>query len=169
MPENGQWELTKERIIFTQKLVGDFIHGIDKADWFRMPSEGVTHIAWQVGHLAIANFGLGITKQRSLGPEDADILPASFPKLFGKGSTPSADASLYPSAEEIHAVYKRVDQHVAKAIEQYDIAGLDEKLDPPHPLFDTKFKALVFMPSHHMMHFGQIALLRRLFGNSPVF
>ncbi|MGY8771125.1 MAG: DinB family protein [Pirellulales bacterium] len=169
MPEVGQWELAKERILFTQKLVGDFLEGVDKDDWFRMPTEGVTHVAWQVGHLSLANFGLGITKQRELGAEDAGILPKSFSKLFGKGSTPSADASVYPTAEEIHAVYKRVDAHVAKSIQQYDIDGLDEKLEPPHPLFDAKFKALVFMPQHHMMHFGQIALLRRLFGNSPVF
>mgnify|MGYP001611113150 FL=1 len=28
----------------------DMLSHVDQADWFRQTSEGVTHVAWQVGH-----------------------------------------------------------------------------------------------------------------------
>lgn len=34
-----------------------FLKDVDPADWFRQPFEGANHLAWQVGHLAIAEYG----------------------------------------------------------------------------------------------------------------
>ena len=42
----------------------DMLSNVDQADWFRQPSEGVTHIAWQVGHLAVAQFSLALKRVR---------------------------------------------------------------------------------------------------------
>ena len=39
---------------YTLSLIED----LEPDDWFRMPAEGVTHIAWQAGHIAMAQFRL---------------------------------------------------------------------------------------------------------------
>ena len=39
---------------YTNNLLAD----VAEDEWFRMPTEGVTHLAWQLGHLAIAQYRL---------------------------------------------------------------------------------------------------------------
>ena len=51
---------------YTRDLIDTFAAG----DWFKMPAEGVTHLAWQVGHLASAEYFLCLTRVRGLKPED---------------------------------------------------------------------------------------------------
>ena len=45
---------------------------------------------------------------------------------------------------------------------------LDIPVENPHPLFSTRFGALVFCPEHECLHAGQIALIRRLLGKPPL-
>ena len=54
-------------------------------DWFRQPSEGVTHIAWQVGHLAVAEYFLTLERIRGQGPDDAELIPLTqFPSQIAQ-------------------------------------------------------------------------------------
>ncbi len=41
------------------------------SDWFRMPQEPVSHIAWQVGHLAFAQYRLAARSVAASGPGDS--------------------------------------------------------------------------------------------------
>ena len=45
----------------------------DPAEWFRQPTEGVTHIAWQVGHLALAEYWLTLERIRGRRPDDLHL------------------------------------------------------------------------------------------------
>jgi hypothetical protein len=150
--------------MYTQSL----LDAIDSNDWFRMPSEGVTHVAWLTGHMAIAEYSLTLSRIRGPKPEDAELFGDEFRALFGKGSTPVADASAYPFVEEIRAAFDRVHNQALAEIAGYSDDLFDEPTDPPHPLFTTKGGALLFQPQHEMLHAGQIGLLRRLFGNEPL-
>ena len=67
MADAAQWELTKQRIAFTDQMFRDFIDGLESDLWFRMPNEGVTHVAWQVGHITIANDGADVQRVHSDG------------------------------------------------------------------------------------------------------
>ena len=42
----------------------DMLSHIDPSDWFRQPNEGVTHVACQVGHLAVAPYRLELKRVR---------------------------------------------------------------------------------------------------------
>ena len=44
--------------------IEDLLSHIAVDDWFRQPAEGVTHVAWQVGHLAVAQYGLALKRVR---------------------------------------------------------------------------------------------------------
>lgn len=149
---------------FTTRL----LDRIDPADWFRMPAGGVTHVAWQVGHLAVADFRLGIERIREPSAEEAAVLPPEFVALFGKGSTPQSDPSGYPPPGEIRAGFDQVRQAVMAALPDLDKAELDTApLRPSHPLFDTKAGSLLWCAQHEFLHAGQITLIRRLLGGSP--
>ena len=168
MPDASQWTLTQERIQKTNAMVLEFLEGLEPDLRFRMPQEGVTHIAWQVGHLTWANYGIGLVRIRGTRAEDAALLPESYQKAFGRGSVPSTDRAGYPSQERLLEIFNQVNTQIEKEMQTYTLEQLAEPSEPAHPLFPTKFDALVFLPYHVMMHFGQMGLLRRLAGKEPL-
>ena len=148
---------------YTRSLLADL--GPD--DWFRMPHEGVTHIAWQAGHIAMAQFRLCLERLRNLQPGDWDLISKDFIRAFAKGTTPSADSAAYPEPAEIRATMDRVFEAVVREVPEYDGTDLNSLLSNPHPIFKTKLEALSFCSKHEMLHAGQIGLLRRLIGKPP--
>jgi hypothetical protein len=132
--------------------------------WFRMPHEGVTHVAWQAGHMAIAKFRLGVEFLRERRPEDDTWHPLAWVKLFGRGSTPQADAGLYPTIDEIRAAKQRVYEHLIAELQMLDPSTLDEPALVEHRFVRTKGDALFWCARHEMTHAGQVALLKRLLG-----
>jgi hypothetical protein len=84
------------------------LEAFDQRQWFRQPNEGVTHIAWQVGHLAIAQYSLALSRLRGVQPGDDAILPASYEALFSRTTVPDPDATKYPPPAEIRATLDRV-------------------------------------------------------------
>jgi uncharacterized damage-inducible protein DinB len=156
-----------DTIIKVRAYTEDLLGNVAPDEWFRQPSEGVTHIAWHVGHIAVAEYSLGLKRIRGERAEDADLVPQAFFAAFGKGSTPSSDPSQYPSVDEICDVFDRVHRQVLAELAVLPDEVLDEQTDP-HPMFQTKYEALQWAPCHEVSHTGQIALLRRLFGNAPL-
>jgi uncharacterized damage-inducible protein DinB len=147
----------------------DMLSHIDQSDWFRQPTEGVTQVAWQVGHLAVAQYGLALKRVRGEMPDDAELISLEFRTLFGKGSTPVPDPAVYPTPREICAVFDRVHQQVLDESGDWSEALLAETAaEPPHPMFKTKGEAIRWSVQHEFIHAGQIGLLRRLLGATPL-
>ncbi|MFP6693781.1 MAG: DinB family protein [Pirellulales bacterium] len=145
---------------YTLSLIED----LEPDDWFRMPAEGVTHIAWQAGHIAMAQFRLCLERLRNLQPGDFDLISKDGMRRFSKGSEPDPDPSAHPSPNELCATLARVHAAVMLEAPRYDGGDLKEPLKNPHPIFKTKLEALYFCSKHEMLHAGQIGLLRRLMG-----
>jgi hypothetical protein len=142
---------------------------IPVGEWFRMPAEGVSHVAWQVGHIATSQYRLCMDRVRGHRPDDEQLIPQSFIKLFGRGSVAESDAAKYPSPAEIRATFDRVYERVMAELADYPDAELDVATPPPaHPMFNTRFGALIWCGQHEMLHVGQIGLLRRLAGTAPL-
>jgi DinB superfamily len=144
------------------------LQGLSDEDWFWTPDPPITHIAWQIGHLAFAEYGLVLFRQRGRLPEDAELMSGSFRKAFAKGTTPSADRSDYPDIVEIRRTFDNVHRQALRELAAMKDAGLDEGIDPPHAAFASKFGALLFAADHEMLHAGQIGLLRRLMNKPPI-
>ena len=143
----------------------DMLSHVDESLWFRQPAEGINHVAWQVGHMAIAQYGLCLKRVRGFHPADDLLIPADeFGKLFGKGSEPSPSEHEYPTPAEIRGAFDRVHTAVEREIAALDESILTAAAGPPHPMFTTKDGALRFSAKHEMLHVGQIGLLRRLLG-----
>src|SRR5262249_48407386 len=133
-----------------------------------MPAGCPTHVAWQVGHLAMAEYGLGLFRQRGRAEIDAELMSSSFRKQFSRGSVPEADASKYPSAAEIRSVFDRVHAQVLKEAPSFTPEKLKEPVEPTFAVEQTKLDALLLCSHHEMIHAGQLGLLRRLLGKNPV-
>jgi hypothetical protein len=143
-------------------LLGD----IDDGDWYWRPAEVATHAAWQAGHLAVAEYGLVLFRQRGRRREDAELMSARFRKQFGRGGSPAQADN--PSPAEIRSVLEQVHRQAMTELAGYHVEQLDEPVEEPYAAFATKFGALLFCAAHEMLHAGQIGLLRRLMGKSPL-
>jgi uncharacterized damage-inducible protein DinB len=157
-----------QQIKFARQYTTELLEQTDHADWFRMPTEGVTHIAWQVGHLALAEYFLLLDRIRGRKAEDADLISDQFRALFTRLSEPIRDQSKYPKPAEIRAIFDRVHQQALAELAHVPDDVLDQPVDRPHRVFTTKLGALIWFPQHELLHTGQIALLRRMFGAKPM-
>ena len=168
MSEISRLELARRQIAAAREYTLSLLEGIDESDWFRHPAEGITHLAWQVGHLAMAEYGLCLFRIRGRKPEDLELMPGKFRKRFSRGSTPSLDPADYPAPSEIRRVFDVIHEQTLQELTVCNEESLDEKIDPPHVIFDTKLGGLYFCAKHEMLHAGQIGLLKRLLGHAPI-
>jgi hypothetical protein len=141
------------------------IDTIDPADWFRQPAEGVTHVAWQVGHIAMAQYRLALERFRGTRPDDARLISTDFLALFARRSVPDPDPGRYPPPAAIRAVFEAVHRQALEELNGFPDERLDEPPTVPHELCPTKQGVLVWCNQHEMLHAGQIGLLRRLLGH----
>ncbi len=161
-------EIAWRQIEFARTYSQSLLEDLEDADWFFTPNNLTTHLAWQVGHLAMSQYGLTLFRQRGRAEIDSQLMSGKFRKLFMRGTQPSADRDVYPSPDEILAVLDRVHQQMRIELPQFDGEGLDEPVDAPHAAYATRYGALLFAGDHEMLHAGQIGLLRRLMGKPPL-
>jgi hypothetical protein len=168
MSTRNRLEIAVRQLEFARRYLLGMIADVPDADWFRMPAGSVTHVGWQVGHLAMAEYGLCLFRLRGRLPEDASLMTSEFRKKFSKGSTPDPDPAQNPPPQELRDVLARVHQQAMTELARYADADLEVPVEEPHAVFDMKLGAVYFCSLHEMMHAGQIGLLRRLLGKSPI-
>jgi hypothetical protein len=161
-------ERAGEQIAFARGYSLRLIDSIDPADWFRIPSAGVSHIGWQIGHLAFAEYRLVLARVRGPKPGDDQLISEEFTRLFGARSTPDADASRYPGPAAIRATLDRVHAQVLTELPRFDAAALAAPMESPHAIAKTKMESLFWCAAHELVHAGQIGLLRRQLGKEPL-
>jgi hypothetical protein len=160
-------EIAIKQIEFARKNLLLLIADIADEDWFYMP-QGITHVAWQVAHLAMAQYGLCLFRVRGRSTEDIHLMPSDFRKKFSRGSTPIADPAENPTPVQIRDVLNRVYEQSMKELSTYTDEQLNAPVDEPHAVFATKLGAIFFCSSHEVLHCGQIGLIRRLIGKKPI-
>jgi hypothetical protein len=160
--------LALDRIALARKYTLRLLDHVPPTDWFRRPTEGITHVAWQVGHLAIAEYWLTLHRIRGPRPEDTALIPDGFSARFGRESVPDPDPTKDPNPDELRAILDRVHKQTLVELPGLAEAELDQPTDRPHPYFSTKLGALLWCAEHEMVHAGQIGLLRRLLGQAPL-
>jgi hypothetical protein len=161
-------QLVTQEMLAARDYTNELLGSIPERDWFRRPDALATHVAWQVGHLAFAEYSLAIRRIRGERPDDESMISTEFRTLFGKGSQPQAHPEMYPAVDEIRRIFETVHRRAIDEIEHLTDADLDEPTAQPHRLFDTKLGALLWCSRHEMLHAGQIGLIRRFLGNSPL-
>jgi hypothetical protein len=161
-------ELARNQILFARSYTQSLIADIDDADWFQMPAGFKSHVAWQVGHLAMAEYGLCLFRQRGRAEVDGSLMSSAFRKQFSRGSKPEPDPQRNPTPAEIRDVLARVHEQTMLEIETFSDSQLAESVDMPYAAVPTKLGALLFCSHHEMLHAGQIGLLRRALNKPPI-
>ena len=136
--------------------------------WFDMPAGLPTHIAWQVGHLTVSQYGLLMFRIRGRSPDDLELIPSRFRKAYSRSSKPSSDTSRQPSAIELRERMGLVYERSLTELEKVTSETLLEPVDMPYAAYPNKLGAILFCPIHEHTHIGQIGLLRRALGLEPV-
>ena len=161
-------EIARKQIEFARNYTLSLIDDIDDSLWFRQPNEGVTHLAWQVAHLATSEYLLTLFRLRGKRPEDELLISKAFLRQYGKRSAPDPDLGNNPSPADIRDVFHRVHDQVLEELPLYSDSDLRSTVIEPYAVFNTKLGSLFFCAHHEMLHAGQIGLLRRLLGKRPV-
>lgn len=159
-------QLTIEQIVFARDYTLGLVDQTKVDDWFRIPPGGVSHIGWQIGHIAFSEYRLALLRIRGERSADDALFSPEFRRLFGANSVPQA-GSVYPPAE-LRAVLDRVHEESLRVLRGLDEAELDQPVPQPHRFVKTKLLALLWCAQHEMLHAGQIGLLRRHLGYPPV-
>lgn len=161
-------DVALDAIRFSRAYTTGLLDAVPEERWFRMPRPAVTHVAWQVGHLAWAQYRLVFQRALDGRCETAGLVPEEYGALFGRGSQPQSDPDHYPAIPEIRNVFETVHVQALNQAGTLPDEVLDEPSLPPHRAFTDKYGALLWTARHELVHAGQIALLRRLFGSEPL-
>jgi hypothetical protein len=161
-------QLAIEQVVLARQYTIGLLDHMPGVEWFQMPPGGVSHVGWQVGHLAVAEYRLTLDRIRGPQPQDAGLIPDEYLCLFGPESVPNADPATYPSAAQIRSTFDRVHEHVLRELRLLREEEADHAVLKPHPFAKTKLQALFWCARHEMLHAGQIGLLRRQLGYPPL-
>lgn len=161
-------DLAVAQIKFARDYTKQLLEDVTEDEWFQRVDGCPTHLAWQVGHLAMAQYGLTLARIRGREPEDRELISKQFYACFKKGSDPLAEGAEFPSISEIRDTMERINATSMEELVKHTDDSLSESLPAPTAVFDTKLGSVLFCSFHEMLHAGQIGLLRRMLGKSPV-
>lgn len=138
--------------------------------WYTIPPGASTHLSWQVGHLAVAQYGLMLFRQRGRVESDLQLMPGWLRKNFGRGSQPGTDPTdpKNPTAASLLEHLTAIHTQATKEVPTLSLETLRQATEMPYAAYPIKLGALAFCPLHESIHAGQIGLLRRLLGLDPI-
>lgn len=161
-------ELARHQIIAARQYTESLLADLSDDQWYVVPDGCPSHIAWQVGHLAMAEYALVLLRVRGKLPEDGQFIDNDFLRQFKKGSQPLEVSNRRYEPAELRAVLQRVHQRCLEEMVNYREEILAEPLPEPYFVFPNKLGSLLFCAAHEMLHAGQIGLIRRLLGKPPL-
>lgn len=136
---------------------------IDDVRYTEQPAPGMNHPAWIMGHLALCtDFAAGLLGLPQTCPEP-------WSDLFGPGSTPSVDRSLYPGKHELLDALAAGHRRVVSAAREADPAAMAAPHTLPfrflrEPLPTVGDLLAHLMTTHEAAHLGQLSAWRRVVG-----
>ena len=157
----GQMRFARD---YTLTLVSDIPFG----NWYAQPAGVPTHLAWQVGHLAVAEYGLMLFRQRGRGEGDLELMPGWLRKKFSRGTSAVSAEETGVSPEDLLGVLNRIHQQAMDEAASLPASSLGEPTEMPYAVHPLRLGALMFCPLHESIHAGQIGMLRRLLGKAPL-
>ena len=158
-----------DALIFARGYTIPLLDTIPERDWFAMPPGCPTHIAWQVGHLAMAEARLVVERIGGRNVVEEGVLPAEFMKLFMRNTVPDVAADRHPSPAEIRRVLDQVHEVALQTLRNMAEDDLETFVPgSPHRFCRVKADYARWVSHHEFLHSGQIGLIRRMLGSEPM-
>ncbi len=156
------------QMIWIRQYTLQLIESVPNELWFVTPDTSPSHLAWQVGHLAVAQYGLMLFRQRGRAAGDMDIMPGWLRKQFGRGSVPGNIDQTVAQPEQLLDFLHRIHQQACSEVATLPPSILAEPTEMPYASYPNKLGALLFCPLHESIHAGQIGVLRRMHNLDPI-
>ncbi len=159
-------EFIKQSLTSSKEWAMGLIGDMQDAPLTQPTPNGGNHPLWVLGHAARAESDLldvFILGQQNRFPE--------WDGLFEMGTTPSTDASDYPSMDELHAKFESIRAASLAHLETLSEDDLDQPSHAPEELksyFGTVGACYSAMIVHLSFHAGQVADARRAAGRQPL-
>jgi hypothetical protein len=160
-------ELVRWALENTDGLTSRLIEDMRDAPLTRPTSSGGNHPLWILGHLALVE---GALPQILFG--EANPVEHWGP-LFAPGTQPMANATAYPSFDEVLDTYRDLRAKNLRLLDEIGDAGLDRAPKAVPPGFEDEMRTIgrtfLTIAQHQMLHLGQITDARRAAGRKPLF
>lgn len=157
-----------DQMAWTRQYTLQLIEAVPRELWYAIPPQASSHVAWQVGHLAVAQYGLMLFRQRGRTPDDLRLMPGWLRKQFGRGTEPSKSDESMPEPAQLLERLSEIHAQSLHEVKALSADALRQPTDMPYTAYPTRLGALLFCPIHEALHAGQIGMLRRLHGLPPL-
>lgn len=157
-----------EQIDFARRYSLRILDSIPHDQWYEFPPGSPSHVAWQAGHITIAQYRLGLERIRGKKETDERFFPSKYLQHFGKDSVPQQNAGQYPKPSGILEVMHGVHEKIMEELSSIREDDLDLPPLTDHPLAKTRLACLQWCAHHEMVHAGQLGLIRRMLGFQPL-
>lgn len=161
-------EVALGQIEFTRNYLLEMLGATPQELWGMKPEGAVSSIAWQVGHLAVSQYGLLMYRQRGRADGDLELIPGWFRKRYGRGSDPSTVVENPENPEDLLKRLGKIHDQAKEELCSAEPARLLEPTEMPYAVYANKLGAILFCPLHEQLHCGQIGTLRRALGLPPI-
>ena len=141
-----------DTLIQTRQRLADTLADLTQEQWFAQPEGFANNIAWNVGHLVIAQQLLCYWRLGVDGYDDPAMRP-----LYANGTSP-ADWTEQPNTAELLRLFVELPQKLSADIEagKFDNYVMPESYEGRFPLPQTVAHAFVFNQHHEGVHNGNI-------------
>ena len=145
-------------------VMTSYLSDLDDTELMNRPGPGCQHVAWQLGHLIVAENQL----LNMVCPGKGVELPAGFAEQHNKDAANSDERRLFATKEEYLALFAQSEAAIKAALSELSA----EDLDAPSPeglrnMFPTVGHVFILLGTHRLMHAGQWVPIRRAL-NKPV-
>ena len=142
-------------LIGTRQRMANKLQELTPEQWFTQPDGFANNVAWNVGHLIMAQQGLCYARLGIDVPLGARM--AEFRAMYGGGTSP-ADWDENPDTDELLRLFVELPQQMPTDIAAGKFEGY-VKPDPVEGRFpppDSVMHAMIFNQHHEGMHAGAI-------------
>jgi uncharacterized damage-inducible protein DinB len=150
----------------SQFVMKAFLADLSDADLLVRPVPGANHVAWQLGHLVVAEQSFLKNLPGAVVPE----LPAGFAEKHSQAYAAADSTEGFATKDEYIALMKKMREATLAALEQLPDTELDRAVTGRVArIAPTVGDLLLLAASHPVMHSGQISVLRRKLGKPVAF
>ncbi len=151
----------------THGMVGMYLSDLSDADLLARPVPNANHIAWQLGHLILAEVDLvGKHVPGVSFPE----LPAGFREKHAKEAAANDSPGAFLKRAEYLSLFNNLREITVTAVDKLSDADLDRPNTGTMAKFAPTVGALLLLQSNHtLMHVGQFTPVRRKLGKPVLF
>lgn len=124
------------------------------------------HAIWTLGHLCVIEGQMRHILLNEPNPVE------HWKPLFAAGTQPSSDPDIYPGFDELLGAFRDLRAHTLKMLDGFDAAALDRTPTNIPPGFEQAMQTVgqtcLLIALHQMVHYGELADVRRVVGLPPL-